>query len=219
MENKIKDKMTFVRATVILMVIVLFSCQGPNRKDHLKTDTAIQDEHNKPRHPSAGVATRRSENEAKDVMLAEDIRFNGKLKRFFTMGEFETVFGNPDSIRLLKDDAPCISIFNTETPHDKYLYKSGSRFENSGDSVAVDEFWFRDGNFIIYKGIRIDAYTTLQDIQQLFPAAVSGRIGMDKEGKLWVITLKEDYEDSSDGQVKMFFRDGKVIFMHWWLPC
>jgi hypothetical protein len=157
--------------------------------------------------------------ESRDVMLEKDLRFNGNIKRFFTLAEFEKIFGKPDSVRLLKDEAPCISIFNTEAPDDKYLYKNGSRFETSGDSVAVDEYWFLNGNFITYKGIRIDANTSMDDIKQLFPTAVSGRLGMDKEGKLWFIKLREDSEGVSDGHIKLFFKNGKVYFMHWWLPC
>ncbi|SMC36994.1 hypothetical protein [Pedobacter africanus] len=157
--------------------------------------------------------------EQRDVMQEADIRFNGKLKRFFTMAEFEKVFGKPDSIQMLKDEAPCITIFNTEAPDDKYVYKDGSRFETSKDRVAVDEFWFLNGNFITYKGIRIDANTTMNDIKQLFPTAVSGRLGMDKEGKLWVIQLREDHEGISYGHIKLFFENGKVTFMHWWFPC
>jgi hypothetical protein len=157
--------------------------------------------------------------EQRDVMLEADIRFNGKLKRFFTMAEFEKVFGKPDSIQLLKDETPCVTIFDTEAPDDKYLYKDGSRFETSKNRVAVDEFWFRNGNFITYKEIRIDANTTMNDIKQLFPTAVSERLGMDKEGKLWMIQLKEDKDGVSDGHIKLFFKDGKVNFIHWWFPC
>lgn len=157
--------------------------------------------------------------EQRDVMLEADIRFNGKLKRFFTMAEFEKVFGKPDSIQLLSAETPCITIFDTEAPDDKYLYKDGSRFETSKDRVAVDEFWFRDGNFITYKGTRIDANTTMNDIKQLFPTAVNERLGLDKEGKRWVIQLKEDKEGIADGHIKLFFKNGKVDFMHWWFPC
>ncbi|MEQ7799998.1 hypothetical protein ABDJ41_09295 [Pedobacter sp. ASV1-7] len=157
--------------------------------------------------------------EQRDVMQEADIRFNGKLKRFFTMAEFEKVFGKPDSIQLLKDETPCVTIFDTEAPDDKYLYKNGSRFETSKNKVAVDEFWFLNGNFITYKGIRIDANTTMNDFKQLFPTAVNGRLGLDKEGKLWVIKLREDHKGISDGHIKIFFRDGKISFMHWWFPC
>ncbi|TJZ62950.1 hypothetical protein FAZ15_01210 [Sphingobacterium olei] len=193
----------------------------PDKPVILKYDKAILAEHDlfKLCSPEVAVAKPGTGYETPDVMLADDIRFNDKLKRFFTMGEFEKVFGKPDSIKLLAEEVPCNTIFGTEAPDDKYLYKSGSRFETSGDSVAVDEFWFLNGNFITYKGIRIDANTTMQHIQQLFPTAVKGRLGMDKEGKLWVIQLREDEKGISDGQIKMFFRNGKVSFMHWWFPC
>lgn len=156
---------------------------------------------------------------SRDVMLEKDIRFNNKLKRFFTRSEFEKVFGKPDSIILLSEEEPCNTIFGTEAKDDKYLYKNGSRFETNKDKVAVDEFWFLNGNFITYKGIRIDANTSMKDIEQLFPNAVKDRLGMDKEGKLWVIQLKEDEKGISDGHIKMFFKDGKVSFIHWWFPC
>lgn len=155
----------------------------------------------------------------RDVMLVKDIKFNGKLDRFFTRSDFEKVFGRPDSIQLLKDEAPCVTIFDTEAPDDKYLYKSGSRFETSGDSVAVEDFWFLNGNFISYNGIRIDANTTIEDIQQLFPTAVNERQGMDKAGKLWVIRLREDNEGIVDGHIRMYFKDGKAQSIHWWSPC
>ncbi|MFU1855757.1 hypothetical protein ACK8HY_01940 [Sphingobacterium sp. NGMCC 1.201703] len=155
----------------------------------------------------------------RDVMLEKDIKFNGKLDRFFMRSEFDKVFGRPDSIHLLKDEAPCITLFDTEAPDDKYLYKSGSRFETSGDSVAIEDFWFLNGNFISYNGIRIDANTTLEDIQQLFPTAVNERQGMDKAGRLWVIRLREDNEGVVDGHIRMYFKDGKAQSIHWWSPC
>jgi hypothetical protein len=193
----------------------------PDKPLVLKYDTTLLQKHDlyKLCDTRAAIAKPGTGYEQRDVMQEADIRFNGKLKRFFTMAEFEKVFGKPDSIQLLKDQAPCVTIFDTEAPDDKYLYKSGSRFETSKNKVAVDQFWFRDGNFITYKGIRIDANTTMNDIKQLFPTAVNERLGMDKEGKLWVIQLKEDHEGISDGHIKIFFRDGKISFIHWWFPC
>jgi len=187
----------------------------------LQYDTTISQKHDlyKLCDAKATIAKPSTGDERKDVMLEEDIRFNGKLRRFFTIAEFEKVFGKPDSIQWLKDYSPCITIFDTEAPDDKYLYKDGSRFETSKNKVAIDEFWFRDGNFITYKGIRIDAETTLNDIKQLFPTAVNERRGLDKEGKNWVIQLKEDYKGISDGHIKIFFKDEKISFMQWWFPC
>lgn len=157
--------------------------------------------------------------ERRDIMFEDDIRFNGRLKRFFTLDEFEKVFGQPDSVKLLVEEAPCITIFDTEAPDDKYLYKNGSRFETSGSSVAVDEFWFANGDYITYKGKKIDAGTTISGMKKLFPDAVVGRINEYREGELSVMVLKEGKEGISDGHIKLFFKNGKVYFMHWWLPC
>lgn len=194
---------------------------APEKPEVLNYDKTILEGYDLFKICSTEVATDKpgTHAEMRDVMLVDEIRFNGKLKRFFTMDEFAKVFGKPDSIKLLRDEEPCMTIFDTEAPDDQYLYKSGSRFETSKNKVAVDEFWFLNGNFITYKGIRIDAGTTMDDMQRLFPTAVKGRLGMDKEGKLWVIQLKEDENGSYDGHIKIFFKNGRVYFMHWWFPC
>jgi len=193
----------------------------PDNPLNLRYDKRIAQEHDLSSlcRSTAAIAQPGSGYALRDVMLVKDIKFNGKLDRFFTRSEFEKVFGRPDSIQLLKDEAPCITIFDTEAPDDKYLYKSGSRFETSGDSVAVEDFWFLNGNFISYIGIRIDANTTIEDMQQLFPTAVNERQGMDKAGKLWVIRLREDNEGILDGHIRMYFKSGKAQSIHWWSPC
>ena len=202
------------KTILFLFAITLFSCQGSSERALQKDNKAVSKGDDILSLPKPDTAYGSS-----DVMQEKDIRFNGKLKRFFTVKEFEQVFGRPDSIRLLMDEEPCVTIFGTEAPEDKYLYKNGSRFENNKDSIAVDEFWFQQGNFITYKGIRIDAETTMEDIQKLFPTAVKGMLGLDKEGKLWVVKLREDDTGLSDGHIKLFFKNNRVYFMHWWLPC
>ena len=111
-----------------------------------------------------------------EVMLEKDILFNGKLTRFFDIKEFENVFGKPDSLVLISKEEPCNYIFEnndgSKDPSDKYLYKKGSRFENSKNQVAVDEFKFTNDNFILFKGIKLSAYTTIEDLKTLFPYAI-----------------------------------------------
>ena len=88
-------------------------------------------------------------------MNEEDILFNGILKRYFTLNEFEKVFGEPDSTKLMLEEEPCSYIFENEDGskdmEDKYLYKDGSRFENTKDKVAVDKFRFTESNFILFR--------------------------------------------------------------------
>lgn len=203
---------------LLFILLAQIACQSPQKevpqaKDSVTTVTTDTV------HSVDSTTVSKSDDRALDVMLAEDIRFNGQLKRFFTMSDFEKVFGPPDSVRLLQDEAPCITIFDTEAPDDKYLYKDGSRFETHQQQVAVDEFWFTNDNYISYKGIRIDGNTTVNAIKKLFPDAVMGKLNEYREGELQLMILKEDKAGISDGHIKLFFKDDKVYFMHWWFPC
>lgn len=198
-----------------IAILALFSCQTSSKEESKHTDPIA------PHTTGLLDSTSGSLHKEKylDVMLVDDIRFNGQLKRFFTMSDFEKVFGTADSTKLLQEEAPCITIFDTEAPDDKYLYKDGSRFETHQQQVVVDEFWFTNGNYITYKGGRIDANTTINGMKKLFPAAGMGKINEYREGELQLMVLKEDNEGTSDGHIKLFFKNGKVYFMHWWLPC
>lgn len=160
-----------------------------------------------------------------EVMLEQDILFNGKLTRFFDLKEFENVFGKADSLVLMSKEEPCSYIFEnsdgSKNENDKYIYKKGSRFENSKNQVAVDEFRFTDGNFIMYKGTKLSADTTIEDLKKLFPYAIQNmnKIDVYNEGELDYINLREDAENISDGHINIFFKNGKLYYMHWWFPC
>lgn len=159
-----------------------------------------------------------------EAMLVEDILFNGKLKRFFAVNDFPQVFGKADSTKLMVEEEPCSYIFEnpdgSKDETDRYFYKDGSRFENSGTKMAVDEFLFQNGNFITYKGTVINAASTIEDIEQLFPNAVKNIGTLDcEEGKLQVIQLREDEHRISDGHINLFFNNNKVYYIHWWFPC
>ena len=160
-----------------------------------------------------------------EVMKEEDILFNGKLKRYFTLNEFENVFGKPDSIKLMSEEKPCSYIFENEDGskdlQDKYLYKNGSQFENTKEKVAVNEFRFIKNNYILFKGIRLNSSTSINELEKIFPNAMKDIETLDvyKEGKLQVIKLREDENNVSDGHIKIFIKNNKLYFMHWWFPC
>ncbi len=160
-----------------------------------------------------------------EVMDANKIRFDGKLARFFTVQEFEKTFGKTDSTALLMDIQPCNYIFEYEDgskdADDEYWYKDGSRFERSKDRLAVDEFRFSSGHFILYDNVKLDASTTTADLAKLFPNATKAidDIDVHGEGILQLIILREDDQNFSDGHICLFVKDGKLYFMHWWFPC
>lgn len=160
-----------------------------------------------------------------EVMLEQDILFNGKLTRFFDLKEFENVFGKADSLVLMSKEEPCNYVFEnkdgSKDASDKYIYKKGSRFENSKNQVAVDEFKFTEKNFILYKGIKLSNSTTIDDLKKLFPYAIENikKIDVYVENELFFIKLREDAENVLEGHIKIFFKNGKLYFMHWWFPC
>lgn len=160
-----------------------------------------------------------------EVLNEKDIFFNDKLKRYFSLSEFHSMLGRPDSIKLLSDEEPCTNIFQeadgSTDPQARYLFKNGSRFENLGDKVAIDEIKFSDGDFIVFRNRKLNKHTTLDDLKDLFPNAVKKikAIEVPGEGKLPAIQLREDSHNTSDGHINIFIRKGKLYALQWWFPC
>jgi hypothetical protein len=158
-------------------------------------------------------------------MLEEDLSFNGILGRFFKINEFENVFGKPDSIVLVSKIELCSYIFENEDGskdlRDKFFYKDGSRFENSKNEIAVDEFRFTKNNFIKFKNIILNSETTKEDLKKYFPYAMKHikNIDVQNDGKMEVIQLREDKQNKSEGHIILFIKYNKLQYMHWWFPC
>jgi len=111
-QNQIKN-MKFYAFIFLCLLIVSCSEKRTNRSlvskpspsnNELKTNKKEEDNH------SSTV-----KDATNDVMLVNDILFNGKLKRYFTLKEFEITFGKPDSTKLLNEVQPCNIIFENST--------------------------------------------------------------------------------------------------------
>ncbi|BAP32954.1 putative lipoprotein [Chryseobacterium sp. StRB126] len=210
--------------SIVLVIILLQAC-NKKKEEKLTVSSKTELKESKGKVDSTGDNSKEISEEVKDgqddVMLAEDIRFNGKAERIFDLKDFEKVFGKPDSIRLMADEDPCAYIFDEGTPEDKYLYKNGSCFENSKEKVGVNEFRFLNGNFILYKGKRIDSKTRLEDIRKIFPNSVRNidHLEISGEGELPVIRLREDKEGISDGHINIYFKNNLIHSIRWWFPC
>lgn len=209
--------------TFLIIILMTISCKGKNEKlveNNQLVESNVTKTENKAKTDTTKVA-----NGLNEVMQESDILFNGKLSRYFSLIEFENVFGKADSIKLMSEEAPCNYIFENEDGskdmEDKYLYKNGSRFENTKNKVAVDEFRFTKSNFILFKGIKLNSSTTVKDLKKLFPNAMKdiGTMDVYGEGKLQEIELREDENNVSDGHIKIFIKNDKLYSMHWWFPC
>lgn len=160
-----------------------------------------------------------------EILDADLMLFNGKVNRFFSLKDFKKNFGEADSTKLMEHEERCAYAFQNIDPtknlQDKFLYKDGSRFQNSEEKVVIDEFKFTKNNFILYKGITFNAYTTIAQLQKTFPNSVEN-IGIMKvygEGELQMIQLREGNYELYDGHINIFLKNGKLLFMQWWFPC
>ncbi|SMP07661.1 hypothetical protein SAMN06264346_101677 [Chryseobacterium profundimaris] len=213
----------------IIALISIASCTQDNKKQPNILAKKPSDKsmvHVKSLNDSTKIETRKSETDTSiEVMNDKDILYNGKFKRYFSINRFYSLLGQPDSIKFLIDENPCTSIFEepegTPAAEEKYLYKNGTRFENSGEKVAIDKVCFHNGNFILFKNIVLNKRTSLAQLKKLFPNALkrSRIIEIADIGKLQVIELREDEDNVSDGLVKIYIYKGRLYSLHWWFPC
>lgn len=217
-----KNHSILTSSFLIVLLISLQSCnysKTPNSKSNSKTNQ-IEKVNNPEKQTSA-----KETNTQIEVFDANNMLFNGKLGRYFSLKEFELFFGKADRIKLMSEEEPCAYIFEnpdgSKDLEDKYLYKNGSRFENSKGKVAVDEFRFTQNNYLKYNNVILNSHTTIKDLRKLFPNAVNAidTLNVFGEGKLQVIQLREDKDNISDGHINVFLKNGKLYFMHWWFPC
>lgn len=206
---------------LIVLFLLLQSCYN-SKTSHSETNK--QNPTEKVSNPEKQTSTNKTSNQI-EVFDVDKMLFNGKLSRYFSLKEFELFFEKADSIKLMSEEEPCAYIFEnpdgSKDQDDKYLYKNGSRFENNKDKVAVDEFRFTKKNYLKYNNVILNSRTTIKDLRKLFPNAVNAIDTLDVygEGKLQVIQLREDKDNISDGHIKVFLKNGKLYFMHWWFPC
>lgn len=212
----------------VLFCLFIVSC-GRNPVDTSKTNEQTQDslkdvQNDIPQSQQYSQKVQAA-NTAIEVMAEKDILLNGRLKRYFTLNEFTSVLGKPDSSQLLSDTEPCTTIFQeadgSVDPKAKYIYKNGSRFECAGGKVAIDEIRFEKGDFLVFKNHKLNKSTTIAVLRKMFPNAAKhiGIMDVAGEGQLQVLQLREDDENVSDGHINLFVKNGKLYYMHWWFPC
>ncbi|WP_313580174.1 hypothetical protein [Chishuiella sp.] len=207
-------KKLFTNSLLFLFLLCVFSCEKRIESNHDEPNTIEKSE------------TKKISFEDLEILDIDSALFNGKIKRFFPLKDFEKYFGKPDSIVSVDTIGVCSFVFmgdnGYKNPNDKMLYKNGSEFEMSDGEVAISKFRFNDNNYIKYNNIILNSTTTVDELSKLFPNAISKIYILDvyNEGKLQVFDLREgDYPDSDGDHMKFFLRNGKLSFMYWWSPC
>lgn len=207
----------------------LTACQNEGNKKSQKEDaksaTLKKQQIQSPKKTETESTSNENLSNSIEILDADLMLFNGKVKRFFSLKDFKKNFGEPDSTKPMSRQEPCPYVFENIDPtknlNDQFLYKDGSRFENSEEKVAINEFKFTKNNFILYKGITFNASTTIAQLKEIFPNAVAniGTMNVYGEGALQMIQLREGDYELYDGHINIFLKNGKLYFMQWWLPC
>lgn len=215
----------FMATIAVTTCMLLSSCDGHTDK----SPEAVAEERTPPGALTGSdpkqTTTEVIKDSAIEVMDAEEIRLNGKLKRYFTIQQFRSVLGEPDSSKLLRDEEPCSPIFQEPDgsvhAEAKYLYRNGSRYESSQDKVAIDEIRFDHGDFIEFHKTILNSSTTVNELKQLFPNATKRIRATDVagDGKMEFFELREDKDNISDGHINIFIKNGKLYSLQWWFPC
>ncbi len=213
----------------VVISLLIISCAREGEKSSKKATQKQNKSKNVLSKSGSGIQNTAPEDlqndTAVEVMDEKDMLINGKLKRYFSLKEFQSVLGKPDSTQLLSDIEPCTSIFQEPDgsvhPEARYVYKNGSRFECSQEKVAIDQVNFSHGDFIIFRKQRLNRHTTLATLKKLFPNAIKhvGVMDVAGEGALQVIKLREDKDNITDGHINVFLKFGKLYLLQWWFPC
>lgn len=161
-----------------------------------------------------------------DIGIAENpeyldwktLKINNQLPLLCKKAELIKLLGNADSIVIPHYDDVCTSYFNTAF---KYLYFGHSQFEISGDMAVVNSIDFESGNIrLVSPKLILDKSMTIERIKIFFPNAVKNaeEIEVDKKGKVLSLKLATSRTELDDAWL-LFFRNGMLIRIDYWMPC
>lgn len=145
------------------------------------------------------------------------IRINGKLPLLTSKDLLFQFAGPADSIVAPGD--VCVSFYDKPFEHG---YFRGIEVEIYGDSTVITSLNFNKNHdlFVNAPRITLNHKTTLSDLQTLFPSAVKDKRQVDiyRFGMAIAIELRTA-KDPTDDAWLLFFSDGNLIRMDYWMPC
>ena len=207
---------------LVFLSSLFFSCNnrstGPNGENTSFTIVEAAEE----KVDSISRVDNDSQEFPNEVMKQSEILFNGKLGKYFSYSDFKKHFGLADSTKKLIDVEPCTYIFQSEeqpTNDNQFLFKDGSTFERYKQEIGIEEFCFRNSNFMTYKGLRIDSTTTLDEMEKLFPIAVKNILPSPYSDQPDMQRIKLQEEFPSDGFIEFYFKNKRAYSINWWFPC
>lgn len=149
----------------------------------------------------------------------DSLKINNQLPLLCKKISLIKLLGQPDSIVTPDMNDICVSYFGNDF---KYVYFNESRFETYGDEVVISSINFENNNKIKlnFGTLTLDNSLTLEQLETIFPIAVRDKSEIDIYRK-----VKADFVRLATSKVKtdnawlLFFKNGKLIRIDYWMPC
>jgi hypothetical protein len=154
-----------------------------------------------------------------DYLEWNTLKINNQLPLLCKKKELINLLGQPDSIVVPNINDICISYFEKDFT---YLNFRKSQFESKGDTTVIssisfdqtNRIWLQTGNTVL------DNSMTIDKLNSLFPNAVKQKedVVLDTIGKVICVRLGITKESSENAWL-LFFQNGKLIRIDYWMPC
>jgi hypothetical protein len=154
-----------------------------------------------------------------DYLEWNTLKINNQLPLLCKKKELINLLGQPDSIVAPNMNNICISYFEKDFI---YLVFGKSQFESKGDTTVIssisfdqtNRIWLQTGNTVL------DNSMTIDKLNSLFPNAVKQKedVVLDTIGKVICVRLGITKESSENAWL-LFFQNGKLIRIDYWMPC
>jgi hypothetical protein len=147
------------------------------------------------------------------------LKINNQLSLLCKQKEIIALLGQPDSIVIPKMNNICVSYFEKKF---KYLFFGESQFESKGETTVIssisfdhtNRIWLQTGNIVL------DNSMTIDKLNSIFPKAVkqSEEVYLEVIGNAICVRLGISKVASEDAWL-LFFQNGKLIRIDFWMPC
>lgn len=145
------------------------------------------------------------------------MRINGELPLLTSMDSLLHFVGQADS--TVTPDDVCVSFYDQPFV---YGYFKGIEAEIYGDTVVITSLNFRENHELFVKSamMTLSHRISLTDLEALFPNAVKAKREIDIYGlgPAMAVTLMTAKNPTDDAWL-LFFSEGKLIRMDYWMPC
>lgn len=156
---------------------------------------------------------------SKEYISWDSVRINGKLPLVTKKKVLFSLIGMPDSIVSPDMNDVCVSFYDRDF---KYAYLSNTQMEIYGDTAVVSSIDFRKGTKLSIKTPKLilDKNTSLVSLEKYFPKAVKEQYELKVHGigNTVAVSIPTSKEPSDDSWL-LFFLNGKLIRIDYWMPC